>query len=138
MPATAQLEVPRAAGNATAQINVRLNPLLKQRGDEGLASAGLSASQAIRALWDLAARNAENPAAIQRSLFPEKVARDDAEQDESQRSRIAAIERGSHIVEDAYKAAGLPWSSPKPEPSYEELKEQAYFDRYADLMGWEK
>ncbi len=136
MPVAAQYETPQAMSGATAQINVRLNPLLKQRGDEGLASAGLSASQAVRALWDMAARNAENPSVIQRSLFPERAAQEAADMDESQQARMAAIERGSHIVEDAYRTFDLSWPAGLPEPSFDELKAQAYAERYGNLMGW--
>ncbi len=53
--------------------------------------------------------------------------------DESEQIRMATIEFGSHIVEDAYKAVGLPWASVTPELSYDELKEQAIAERHPDF-----
>ena len=57
---------------ATAQINARIAVSCKASGDAGLAAAGLSPSQAIRALWELAGRNVETPEAITDALFPDR------------------------------------------------------------------
>ena len=51
-----------------AQLNVRMGAALKERGDAGLASIGLTASEAVRALWKLASSGAQNLAALQRLL----------------------------------------------------------------------
>lgn len=127
---------PRAG--ATAQINARLNPALKQRGDEGLSGAGLSPSQAIRALWELAARNSDNPEAIQRALFPERAEVQEAELSAAQRRRAEAIGKGAHVVEDAYRAMGVVLApSSTAGLSYDELRDLAYQERYGELMGWE-
>ena len=122
---------------ATAQINARLNPVLKQRGDEGLSGAGLSPSQAIRALWELAARNSDNPEAIQRALFPERAEVQEAELSAAQRRRAEAIGKGAHVVEDAYRAMGVVLASPSTDLSFDELQDLAYQERYGELMGWE-
>lgn len=45
----------------------------------------LSPSQAIRALWELAARNTDNPEAIQRALFPERAEAREADLSAAQR-----------------------------------------------------
>ncbi len=45
----------------TATINVRLNPVLKERGDNVLKGSGISTTQAIRALWDVMARTRKVP-----------------------------------------------------------------------------
>ncbi len=123
---------------ATAQINARLNPALKQRGDEALLGAGLSPSQAIRALWELAARNTDNPEAIQRALFPERAEAQEAELSAVQRCRAEAIGKGAHVVEDAYRAMGVVLApSFTVGLSYDELQDLAYQERYGELMGWE-
>lgn len=123
---------------ATAQINVRLNPALKQRGDEGLSGAGLSSSQAIRALWELAARNADNPKAIQRALFPERAEAQEADLSAAQRCRTEAIGKGARVVEDAYRAMGVILApSSTTGLSYDELRDLAYQERCGELMGWE-
>lgn len=126
---------PRAG--ATAQINARLNPALKQRGDEGLLGAGLSPSQAIRALWELAARNTDNPEAIQRALFPERAEVQEAELSTAQRRRAEAIGKGARVVEDAYRAMGVVPTSSSADLSFDELRDLAYQERYGELMGWE-
>ena len=122
---------------ATAQINARLNPALKQRGDEGLSGAGLSPSQAIRALWELAARNSDNPEAIQRALFPERAEVQEAELSAAQRRRAEAIGKGAHVVEDAYRTMGVVLASPSTDLSFDELQVLAYQERYGELIGWE-
>lgn len=123
---------------ATAQINARLNPALKQCGDEALSGAGLSPSQAIRALWELAARNADNPEAIQRALFPERAEAQKVDLSAAQRCRAEAIGKGARVVEDAYRAMGVvPAPSSAAGLSYDELRDLAYQERYGELMGWE-
>lgn len=127
---------PRAG--ATAQINARLNPALKQRGDEALSGAGLSPSQAIRALWELAARNTDNPEAIRRALFPERAEAQEADLSAAQRCRAEAIGKGARVVEDAYRSMGVvPAASSIADLSYDELQDLAYQERYGELMGWE-
>ena len=115
-----------------------MNPALKQRGDEALSGAGLSPSQAIRALWELAARNTDNPEAIQRALFPERAEAQKADLNAAQRRRAEAIGKGARVVEDAYRAMGvIPAPSSTAELSYDELRDLAYQERYGELMGWE-
>ena len=127
---------PRAG--ATAQINARLNPALKQRGDEALSGAGLSPSQAIRALWELAARNTDNPEAIRRALFPERAEAQEADLSAAQRCRAEAIGKGARVVEEAYRSMGVvPAASSTADLSYDELQDLAYQERYGELMGWE-
>lgn len=127
---------PRAG--ATAQINARLNPALKQRGDEALSGAGLSPSQAIRALWELAARNTDNPEAIRRALFPERAEAQEADLSAAQCCRAEAIGKGARIVEDAYRSMGVVLAASSIAGlSYDELQDLAYQERYGELMGWE-
>ena len=52
-----------------AQINVRLDADLKRSGDAALSRAGMTPSQAVRALWRLAASLADRPGALQDILF---------------------------------------------------------------------
>ena len=126
---------PRAG--ATAQINARLNPALKQRGNEALLGAGLSPSQAIRALWELAARNTDNPEAIRRALFPERAEAQEADLSAAQRCRAEAIGKGARVVEGAYRAMGIVLAPSSVDLSYDELQDLAYQERYGELMGWE-
>ena len=45
-----------ARATASSQLNVRIDSDLKRAGDAVFTSIGLSPSQAVRALWELAAR----------------------------------------------------------------------------------
>lgn len=47
---------------ATVQMNTRISAELKERGDAVLAHAGVSASQAVRQLWEFMATYGELPA----------------------------------------------------------------------------
>ena len=112
---------------ATAQINARIDPELKARGDEALAAAGLSPTQAIRALWELAARNADRPDAIGSALCPDRDRKTDAARESRRAARLAAAQRGPTIVAQAYPAIGIQsHDAPAPELSYDELKELAH------------
>ncbi len=53
-----------------AQINVRLDADLKRSGDAALSRAGMTPSQAVRALWQLAASLADRPGALEDILLP--------------------------------------------------------------------
>ena len=52
-----------------AQINVRLDADLKRSGDAALSRAGMTPSQAVRALWQLAASLADRPGALEDILL---------------------------------------------------------------------
>lgn len=118
-----------------SQVNARIDADLKREGDEGLAAAGLTPTQAVRAVWELAARHKDQPEKIIAALFPDR-----AEADE--KARQAEYERKKKLIDDApkiaeryYEKAGLPWPPPSAGLSYEELKELAYKEKYADLLG---
>ena len=89
-----------------AQINVRLDADLKRSGDAALSRAGMTPSQAVRALWQLAASLADRPGALEDILLPSRARAE-------QRERVRA------------------------QPSDdEELKRNAYADRYGEEMSW--
>ena len=122
---------------ATAQINARINAELKQRGDAALAAAGLTPTQAVRALWELAAEHAERPEVIEQALFPERAERAASEAEQRRSRRLAAAQRGPRIVEEAIAVAGIDIeASDASTMSYDELKELAYTERYGARMGW--
>lgn len=86
---------------ATAQVNARIDPDLKSRGDAALASAGFTPTQAVRALWELAARNADTPQNIEAALYPERVERQVQAEDSERSRKVVAAKKGPLIVEDA-------------------------------------
>ena len=135
MPASAVME-----RSANAQINARIPAELKSRGDAGLARAGLTPTQAVRALWDLAASNVDKPEAVERSLFPDQVASADARARSARERRANAIAQGPSIVREAYEANGFSWmgavDGPAADKTFDELLDQAYEECYGQMMGW--
>lgn len=92
---------------ATTQINVRIDRKLKDSGDAALSGAGLTPSEAIRALWELAVRLKETPEALRDVLFPHSA----EELNEAARRRSNAIARaraGQSIVFQAWQEAHIP------------------------------
>lgn len=120
---------------AAAQINARIAPELKARGDAALLNAGFSPTQAIRALWDFAAEHFDDPDVIARALLPEQTSDEDARAAEEKAQRAEAIAYGPSLVRDAYLKFGLVWPLAS-ELSYDDLKELAYAERYGDELGW--
>lgn len=116
---------------ATTQINVRIERSLKNSGDAAFLNAGVTPSEAIRALWELATNLKESPRELHGLLFPQT-----AEQaDEEARRREAAVERaraGQAIVSEARRAAGIMQGSAAPpvEPQDGELYTEALFERF--------
>ena len=76
-----------------AQMNTRISRSLKERGDAALEKAGMTPSQAVRKLWDFAARNSHNPQIIQ-SLFDTE---DEAEKREAEEERISLPTRTNEL-----------------------------------------
>lgn len=127
---------PKAHAGASAQVNARIDPELKRRGDEGLAAAGLTATQAVRALWSLAASCADDPGRLRAALLPEEVERERQEREAERQRKIRLAREGADIVKNALIALGI--DPPRPgehsELSYEELKELAYRERFPEFF----
>ena len=112
----------------TAQINARINRTLKERGDAALERAGYTPSQAIRNLWDFAARNAHNPRAIQALFGAANDVEERKAEKERARRREAAI-KGANIVAEAYERYGIEPSDWTKNASYEEMRDYALLER---------
>lgn len=121
---------------AASQINVRISAPLKEAGDAMLLKAGLSPTQAVRALWNLAAENADSPDVVARALFPDvaKAQMDGA--DAERRRRAKLIKDAPHIVERAFEHLGASSSFGVDSLSDDDLKEAAYAERFGESMGW--
>ena len=55
---------------ATIQLNVRMNRSLKESGDDALTTIGLSPTQAVRALWEKAAKRGKDLDEVAALLLP--------------------------------------------------------------------
>ena len=111
---------------ATAQINVRINPETKQRGDRALSEIGFTPTRAIRALWRFAGENLGNGNALRTMLETlENTGAPNAA--EERERRVLLAESGPLIFEQALADLG---ATPDIEDvPYDELLEQAYVDK---------
>ncbi len=122
----------------TAQINARIDPELKKRGDAALSAAGISPTEAVRALWKLVSDNDSQSDAALAALFPDRFGPDESELDDARLKKTAAIKSGPDIVKDAYRSAGLPWPPEAAALSSGESIDAAYEECCGDKMGWSK
>ena len=118
-------------GSAAVQMNTRINPDLKAKGDAALSRAGFTPSTAVRALWALAARHMDEPEKIRQMLNPESD--DDFSSEQSR--RLAAIEFGPSICEEFLNRYRMPDAAAyasNEEPTYEELRQLAWDERFSE------
>ena len=120
---------------ASAQINVRLDANLKRTGDAALSSAGMTPSQAERALWQLAASLADRPGALQDILSPDRARAEQREREKAARRKLGLIDQGSQLFAIACRESGIDVTKVQPTGD-EELKRNAYADRYGEEMSW--
>ena len=105
----------------TAQMNIRIPQEQKAAGDEALLRIGLTPTEAVRALWELASHQGKDLERIRDLLVPTK-------QDASPKSE--ALHSGWMIVDqllDTPQASITPHSQ-----TDEELLEAALLERYAE------
>lgn len=114
---------------ATTQMNIRISPSVKQAGDAALDKAGYSPTRAIRALWEFAGRNRGNEKELRKMLevLEGEVDNDSHNAEISRRLQVAG--EGPLIIERALSEMGIPVSSYSDETSYDELLEQALYEK---------
>ena len=78
-----------------AQINVRLDADLKRSGDAALSRAGMTPSQAVRALWQLAASLADRPGALEDILLPSRARAEQREREKAAKRKLELMDQGS-------------------------------------------
>lgn len=98
-----------ASAQRQSQINARIDAQLKTTGDAGLAAAGYTPTQAVRALWALATRFKNEPAKIRVALDPDGDVTPDGLAE--RKRRLEAAQRGAGLVDSLCKQYGLPGSS---------------------------
>lgn len=91
-----------------AQINVRLDADLKRSGDAALSKAGMTPSQAVRALWQLAASLADRPGALEDILLPSRARAEQREREKAAKRKLELIDQGAglfaHMTQSAVKS----------------------------------
>lgn len=86
----------------TTQINVRMNKDLKEKGDAGLASLGVTPTEAIRHVWELAASGGAGLKKLDGFLSASVASPGDAA---TQRAR--AIEEGKTLFSTYLRSVGI-------------------------------
>ena len=100
-------------------INIRIDAVLKERGDEVLKQNGVSTTEAIRLLWEELAQTHELPKFI-RARQEEKL------NAETQR-KIAALKRLTGLARPSA-------DSEEDLPEYKELRDRMYADMYDEYL----
>lgn len=116
----------------TTQMNARIESDLKRSGDEALRNAGYTPSQAIRGLWDFAARHRHDPAAIRSVLEADGAGSgDEAESGEKRAQALERMAAGPRIISSAREQLGIPDARSR-DYSDDDLREWAHLDRLAE------
>ena len=115
-----------------AQINVRLDADLKRSGDAALSKAGMTPSQAV---WQLAASLADRPGALEDILLPSRARAEQREREKAAKRKLELMDQGSKLFAAACCESGIDMVKAQPSDD-EELKRNAYADRYGEEMSW--
>lgn len=120
-----------APAQRQSQVNARIDAKLKATGDAGLAAAGYTPTQAVRALWALATRFKNEPVKIRVALDPDgDVTPDDLAE---RNRRLAALRRGAGLVDNLCEQYGLPGTSRKLAAlPYRELRDALMDEHFAE------
>ncbi len=100
----------------TAQMNTRIDPDIKRRGDAVFARAGLTSSQVVRAVWKTAAETQQIPDCVQ-SLMPNQQERE---------LKLARVRQACHVFEQFCAEQGLPLTPTTHVDDYQQLRDQMY------------
>lgn len=119
-----------------AQVNARIDPELKRSGDKGLAAAGISPTEGVRALYALASLYAKKPRKLIAALYPKAEEQAERAAADTRARKLKLIDEGASIVADARAELGISASPSAIAPSFEDLVERAYDDKYGAFMGW--
>ena len=114
----------------SAQLNVRMDPLLKAAGDAGLADIGFSPSEAVRALWTIAARRGKDAMQVKQLLATASsmAAEETAVEEESDVPDV--LRRGWNIVPEGMAKLGITLKPRSNTPgSYEDMLYEEYLER---------
>lgn len=119
-----------------AQVNARIDPELKRSGDKGLAAAGISPTEGVRALYELASLYAKKPRKLIAALYPKAEEQAEKTAADARARKLKLIDEGASIVADARAELGISASPSAIAPSFDDLVERAYDDKYSAFMGW--
>lgn len=95
----------------------------------------MTPSQAVRALWRLAASLADRPGALQDILSPGRARAEQREREKAAKRKLELMDQGSKLFAAACRESGIDMVKAQPSGD-EELKRNAYADRYGEEMSW--
>ncbi|MEE8716648.1 MAG: hypothetical protein SOI26_07955 [Coriobacteriales bacterium] len=121
--------------STTTQMNLRIDATLKREGDDALAAAGYTPTQAVRALWGFAAQHRGQPETVREGLSFGKSS-DQVGLSHEARAKVSAICRGADIYRSFLSSIGAPERDAEAlgtdATPLDELREQELLDRFGD------
>ena len=106
---------------ATVQLNTRIDPELKRRGDAVFAHEGLTSSEVVRAVWEYAAKSQKVPECIRKGDVS------------AQEQRLRAVRDGAGVARKVALELGVELASAS--VNYEALRDEMYDDMLGDIDG---
>lgn len=133
--ARSEHSVTKTTSPKSSQMNIRIQESIKERGEKAFAHIGLSPSEAVRKLWDFAARHENDPKALL-SLIAE-LDEVGTPEEAAQLSKLESLQEIDRMRESLYSELGI---TPTPLPEndaeriayYEKLAEQYYDEKLQD------
>lgn len=99
-----------AEGPKYAMVNVRMAPAARAAGNAALAAAGVTPTEAVRALWAFAARHAGDPARVRDLVEALKGEGAEAVLSQERLEQFGAF-CDAHLFEAELARMGLPWDA---------------------------
>lgn len=118
-----------------AQINVRIDAASKAKGDAGIAAAGLSTSEVVRAVWEVCAQYQDSPKKLKAWLSPFSSAKQADAQAKEKARKAQLIEEGATSFARLCADQGIALSDASGFPSDEELEAMALAEEFGSEMG---
>ena len=111
------------------QLNTRIDRELKEAGDSALSLIGFNPSQAVRALWEKAARRGRDLEEVAELLSSaeERKLKEGAPTEAQD-----VIRQGWELMDDVYASLGVDLELEHDFPSDDDLLERALFERMAE------
>lgn len=104
----------KAEGPKYAMVNVRMTPAARAAGSAALAAAGITPTEAVRALWAFAARHASEPARVRDLVEALKGKGAEAVLSQEKLEQFGAF-CDAHLFEAELARMGLPWDADRVE-----------------------
>ena len=104
----------KAEGPKYAMVNVRMAPAARAAGNAALAAAGVTPTEAVRALWAFAARHAGDPARVRDLVEALRGEGAEAVLSQEKVEQFGAF-CDAHLFEAELARMGLPWDADRAE-----------------------